>query len=146
MSKAKKRRKNKRDKKSFGLVKFFLVLVFMGFLSLVYIWQKVTVLKFSQDIKEMKTEIAEKQKKVKYLNIEIAKLSSVERIERIAQLRLGLIYPKTDQIVFLEEQNFLNDKQKEQGFDLVGYFKKLADRFLDVPQNSLEAKEIDYDL
>lgn len=142
-------KRNKRKyikRRGFNFIKIFFVLIFLGFLAIGYIWQRVTALKLTQDIKRIKSEIAEKEKKCKYLKIELAKLSSIERIESIAQLRLGLSYPKTEQVVFLKESNFIKTKKKENKIDLVQHFKKLADNFLDVPQSSLEAKEIKDDL
>jgi len=142
----KKRKNTTRRKKSFVFIKTLFVLVFLGLISLVYIWQKVVVLKLSQGIKNIRSEISEKEKRCKYLEIEIAKLSSIVRIEDVAHSKLGLTYPQTDQIFFLKESNIQKNKKKEYKFDLARYFKKLADDFLNVPENSLEAKEIKHDL
>ncbi len=142
----KKRRRSINRKSGFSFIKIFVVLIFLGFLATGYIWQRVTVLKLTRGIKKIKSEMAEKEKRCKYLEIEIADLFSVKRIEDFAHLKLGLSYPRTHQIVFLEESNLVKTKKNPNKFDLVQYFKKIIDKVLDVPENSLEAKEIKRDL
>jgi cell division protein FtsL len=120
----------------------FLVL----FIALGYIWQRVTVLKLSQDVRDLRGELSQVQKKYKYLNIEIASLSSVQRIESIAINDLGLSYPPAERIIYLDEPLISLPERLEDSFVLWEKLKKVTDGFISITEKRLEAKEIKYDL
>lgn len=83
-------------------LKFFLILMLIIILSLIYIWQRVTVVTLASDIKRLNVKIDRQQKEYKYLQVEVASLSSVERIESLAKER-GFVYPALEQIGVLPE-------------------------------------------
>jgi len=99
----KRNRPAAKRKKSLKL-KFRLIFLVLILLSCVYIWQRVTVITLSARTKELKVEINQKQKACKYLQIEVTKLSSVKRIEKIGK-NMGLAYPNLDQMGLICESS-----------------------------------------
>ena len=92
-----------KSKKSLRL-KFLFISLALIFLSCVYIWQRVTIITLSACTKELRLEIKQKQKTRKYLQIELTKLNSVQRIEEIGK-KMGLVYPGPDQIGLIWESS-----------------------------------------
>lgn len=90
-----------KSRKSLRL-KILLISLTLIFLSCVYIWQRVTVITLSAHTKELRLEIKDKQKTRKYLQIEVAELSFIQRIEKIGK-KMGFIYPDLDQIGLIRE-------------------------------------------
>jgi cell division protein FtsL len=84
--------------------KFLLIVMALILLSCVYIWQRVITITLSARTKELRLEISEKQETLKYLQIEVTRLSSVPRIEERGK-EMGLVYPQLDQIGFLRESS-----------------------------------------
>lgn len=82
--------------------KFLMILLTIIFLSCVYIWQRITVVTLSACTKELRVEIKQKQKVRKYLQIEVTKLSSVQRIEKLGRT-MGFAYPRLGQIGLIRE-------------------------------------------
>ncbi|NIM99117.1 MAG: hypothetical protein GTO24_13860 [candidate division Zixibacteria bacterium] len=82
--------------------KFLMILLTIIFLSCVYIWQRITVVTLSACTKGLRVEIKQKQKVRKYLQIEVTKLSSVQRIEKLGRA-LGFAYPRLGQIGLIRE-------------------------------------------
>jgi len=111
----KRKRPSAKRKKSFnaGRFLFFLALIL---LSCLYIWQRVTVVALAKNTKELKLEIKNKQEALKYLQIEVTKLNSIERIEEKAEL-MGLVYPSLDQIEWIREasDSIYLEKNRTQG-------------------------------
>jgi cell division protein FtsL len=121
-------------------------LFFMLFIALGLVWQRVTVLKLSQEVKGLRKEVAEVEKRYKYLNIEIANLGSRERIESIAKSGLQLTYPHPERIFYLNEPlTTFRDKQKST-FVLWEKFKSITDNLPFITEEKVEAKEIRHDL
>jgi cell division protein FtsL len=85
-------------------LKFFLIFLTLIFLSCLYVWQRVTVITLSDHTKELRLEIKQKQKARKYLQIEVAELSSIQRIEVIGK-KMGFVYPSLDQIGLIQESS-----------------------------------------
>jgi cell division protein FtsL len=83
-------------------LKFFLILMMLIVLSIVHIWQRVTVLTLANEIKGLSVRIDNQQKEYKYIQVEVACLSSVERIEKLAK-KMGFVYPSLEQIEVLSE-------------------------------------------
>lgn len=135
------------DDRRLPLFKILFAFTLIVGLSIGYIWQRVTFLKISKEIKSLRSQISEQEERYKYLNIEMAKLSSFERIENIATTQLGLVYPKREQIVFLGEVS-LPDFNKKKGKleNLRGKLTNFALNIFNISDNRLEAKETKYDL
>jgi cell division protein FtsL len=115
-------------------------------IALGHVWQRVTVLKLSQDAKSLKGELSEIEKRYKYLNIEIASLSSVERIQSIAVDALGLTYPQAEKIIYLNEPLISSPDKPEDLFALWAKLKRIPEKLIFVTEERLEAKEIKHDL
>ena len=82
--------------------RFFLILIVLMILAIIHIWQRVTILTLASEIKGLNMQIEKQQKEYKYLQVEIAYLSSVERIERLTK-EMGFTYPSLEQIGLLPE-------------------------------------------
>ncbi|MCK4403555.1 MAG: septum formation initiator family protein [candidate division Zixibacteria bacterium] len=85
-------------------LKFLLIFLVLIFLSCLYIWQRVTVITLSANTNELRLEIRQKQKTRKYLQIEVTKLSSVQRIEEMGK-KMGFVYPGPDQMGLIRESS-----------------------------------------
>ncbi|UCB53392.1 MAG: hypothetical protein JSV10_04765 [Candidatus Zixiibacteriota bacterium] len=83
-------------------LRLVLVALALILLSCVYIWQRVTVITLSAQAKELRLETKRMQEIRKYLEVEVADLSSVPRIEEKG-LQMGLTYPDLDQIGLIRE-------------------------------------------
>jgi cell division protein FtsL len=120
----------------------FLILV----IALGRVWQRVAVLKLSQEVKGLKKEVAEVEKKYKYLNIELANLESRERIESIALNDLNLTYPQPERILYLNDPMIPSPDSKNHTFVLWEKFKRATDNLPFLTEEKVEAKEIRHDL
>ncbi len=116
------------------------------FIALGCVWQRVYVLKLSQEVKSLREEVAEVEKRYKYLNIEIASLSSRERIESIASNDLNLTYPQPEKIIYLNEPLITSPDEQKHTFVLWEKFKNVTNQFPFVTEEKVEAKEIRHDL
>ena len=147
MTRKRNRKYQIRDDRRLPLFKILFVFTLIVGLSIGYIWQRVTFLKISKEIKSLRSQISEQEERYKYLNIEMAKLSSFERIENIAITQLGLVHPKAEQIVFLKEVSLPNSEKKKGEFEnLTEKLTNIASTIFSPSDNQLEAKEIRYDL
>lgn len=77
-------------------------MIVLMILAIIHIWQRVTILTLASEIKGLNMQIEKQQKEYKYLQVEIAYLSSVERIERLTK-EMGFTYPSLEQIGLLPE-------------------------------------------
>ncbi len=96
-------------------IRLFFILLGFVVLSCVYIWQRVTVITLSAHTKKLRLQIEQKQKSFKYLQVEVAKLSSVERIEKIGK-RMGFVYPDLHQIGLIRESSDSTYLEEKPGF------------------------------
>jgi cell division protein FtsL len=90
----------KREKNFY--LRFSLILLVLIFLSIIYIWQRVTLLSLANEIKRLNVDLSNQQREYKYLQVEVASLSSVERIGRLAQ-QMGFVCPSVEQKKVLAE-------------------------------------------
>jgi len=75
----------------------FIVCAFL----VMYVWQRVNVIRLGYDVENLKKEKADLVKMNEMLKIEVATLTSPDRIERIATTRLGMKTAKDDQVVLV---------------------------------------------
>jgi cell division protein FtsL len=122
---------------------FLLGLLVMICLLTLYVWQRVTVIKLLKETRGYKEILAIEEKKYKYLNLEISELSSIQRIERIAQEKLGLVYPSREQIIYVNVENL--DHSTIPG-DLWVKLKNLGSKLNPFQEKGLQAEEIKHDL
>jgi cell division protein FtsL len=90
-------------KKGFNAGRFLFFLVLIS-LSCLYIWQRVTIVALAKNTKELKLAIKSRQETLKYLQIEVTELNSIERLQEKAEL-MGLVYPPLDQIEWIREES-----------------------------------------
>ena len=83
-------------------LRVLLVALMLILMSCVYIWQRVTIITLSTRAKELRLETKRMQETRKYLEVEVANLSCVSRIEKKG-VQMGLTYPQLDQIGFIRE-------------------------------------------
>jgi cell division protein FtsL len=77
----------------------FLVVAF----SMVYVWQRVQVIKVGYEIESLKKEKTELLRENNDLQIEESTLTSPERIESIADTDIGMHVPVSGQIVMVKK-------------------------------------------
>jgi cell division protein FtsL len=84
--------------------KLKLLVIFLApiLLSSLYIWQRVTVITLSAQTKELKVKIKQQQNALNYMQIEVTKLSSIDRIEKVVA-EIGFIRPPIDSIRWIQE-------------------------------------------
>jgi cell division protein FtsL len=80
------------------------VLVLMGLVVvslLVYVAERVDIVRLGYQIERLKTERAVLQRERDELRVKVSKLSSPERIAHLATDRLGMMQPRKDQVVLV---------------------------------------------
>lgn len=80
------------------------ILLAVILVACLYIWQRVTVVALAGRTKELKVEIDGKQEALKYLQIEVTHLGSIQRIEERGK-KMGLVYPSLDRIEWIRESS-----------------------------------------
>jgi cell division protein FtsL len=83
-------------------LRLLLAALILILLSCVYVWQRVTIITLSTRAKELRLEANKMQETRKYLEVEVADLGTVSRIEEKG-LQMGLTYPRLDQIGLIRE-------------------------------------------
>ena len=79
----------------------FVTLIFMA-IVLVYVWFHIQAIRINYQIAEEvqnKNKLDEENRRLK---VEIATLTSPQRIETIARIKLKMCYPERNQVVFLK--------------------------------------------
>ena len=66
------------------------------------------------EINSLQSQIAETEEMIARAELEISELASLERIETYALENLGMVYPASDDIYFLDEQSSLRIAQGQQ--------------------------------
>ncbi len=66
------------------------------------------------EINSLQSQIAETEEMIARAELEIGELASLERIETYALENLGMVYPASDDIYFLDEQSSLRIAQGQQ--------------------------------
>jgi cell division protein FtsL len=125
-------------------LKFSLILMAVIFLSIIYIWQRVTVLTAENENKRINVQIGNLRKEYEYLQVEVASLNSVERIGRLAK-EMGFVYPS------VEQKGVLPEAPDPAIFEGEGSTKNLWTKLKGIKRNLLssdkvEAKEVKHDL
>jgi cell division protein FtsL len=72
-------------------------------LALVAVWEKVDVYRTGYAIEQLQLKKKQINQEQRVLQVELAKLTSPEQIEREAVARLGLVRPRYDQVVVVGE-------------------------------------------
>jgi cell division protein FtsL len=132
-----------KKEKNFYL-KFFLILMVVIFLAIVYTWQRVTLLTLAGEIKRLNAMLSNQQKEYKYLQVEVASLSSVERIGGLAE-EMGFVCPS------FEQKGILPEAPDSVILEKKGLLKNMWTKLEGIKRNLLsgdkvEAKEVKHGL
>lgn len=79
----------------------FLLVLFLSAFALVYVWQRVQVIRLGYEIEGLKRQKEDLVKTNRGLQIEAATLTSPDRIETIAARDMGMKTPAENQIVMV---------------------------------------------
>lgn len=75
-------------------------------MAVFYIWEQITVNQLVRDIYDLKLKRAELRDRNRQLRMEIARLTSIDRIERIARDSLHMaVLPQEPMILYYEVQD-----------------------------------------
>lgn len=85
--------------------KIILTLLLIISFVLFYTWQRIEVLRLGYEVDKLRSEKNELYNKNKFLQVKVAGLKSLDRVEKIAREELGLIIPDKFEIISLEEVN-----------------------------------------
>lgn len=91
-------RKMRSFRRAGGLVVGLMVCSFL----IIFVWQRVNVMRVGYDVETLKKEKASLEKTREMLRIEVATLTSPERLERIATTSLGMKVPDECQVVLVK--------------------------------------------
>lgn len=69
---------------------------------IIFVWQRVNVMRVGYEVEQLKKEKASLEKTREMLRIEVATLTSPERLERIATTSLGMKVPDECQVVLVK--------------------------------------------
>ena len=83
-----------------GIAVLVLILVIVSFLIVFYIWNKITVNRLVTDVNDLQTQYQKIMSVNEVFRAEVNRKSSLERIGKIANGDLQLIYPKEQPIWF----------------------------------------------
>jgi cell division protein FtsL len=79
-----------------GVLAFSAVLFF-------YVWQHMQVVKLSYEVQSLKTEKQQLTNQYYYLKYKMYDVKGLTKIEKTAREQLGMVTPRTDQVVILRE-------------------------------------------
>ena len=81
------------------LTPVFIAIVLVAVLSLVFVWSRLQAINLEYDISRIESQIRSDNEEIKGLRLEVAHLSSHQRIESLARQQLGLRLPAPGQII-----------------------------------------------
>ncbi len=77
--------------------------LFLSLFLFFYVWQHMQVVKLSYEVQSLKTEKQQLTNQYYYLKYQMHEVNSLSRVEKVAREQLGMVTPKSDQIVILDE-------------------------------------------
>lgn len=123
----KKQRKNSSTSPIFRLRSMILGVAIVSALiagPLLMVWKQVYITSTSLKLEKMSDSLAVYSKEIAGLRLKAERLSSNERIERIAKSSLGLDYPVSGQIVIIEIPHSRMAKISGWSQELLAFIKK----------------------
>ena len=79
----------------------FLIGTFLWALGLIAVCEKVDVYRTGYAIEQLRAEKKQAQHEQRALELELARVTAPEQIERVALTKLGMIRPRYDQVVLV---------------------------------------------
>jgi cell division protein FtsL len=83
-------------------MKTFVALLLMALL-LLYVWERVEVVRTGYQIERLKTQRTALQRERDELEVKVSSLTSPERIARVAKDQLGMIPPQRGQVILVRQ-------------------------------------------
>lgn len=102
-----KQAKVREDAKRADVVKIVVGVSAVFIYLLVVAFMSAKICSAGVEINSLQTQIAETENMIARAELEIGELASLERIEAYALTNLGMVYPESDDIYFLDEQSSL---------------------------------------
>lgn len=87
-------------KRSFVYFKWSVIIIIFGSF---YAWQRIESRKLGYRISEINGRILSLAKENKYLTMKIMDITAMNNLEEVAKKRLGLVAPKSSDIVIIEQ-------------------------------------------
>lgn len=78
-------------------------LVVLSVFLLFYVWQHTQVVKLGYEVESLRKERQDLVNEYYFLKYRINDVKSLSRVERIAREELGMVTPRTDQVVLMDE-------------------------------------------
>jgi cell division protein FtsL len=75
----------------------------LSLLLLFYVWQHTQVVKLGYDVEALRKERQDLVNEYYFLKYRLNDVKSLSRVERTAREELGMVTPRTDQVVILDE-------------------------------------------
>ena len=112
------------------LVFSFIIFVLMiGLILFAYIGQSLKITQLNYTLNEKKLALEKIEQENHQLNLELARSTSLARVEKIARVKLKMVEPEEIKVVVLNnnQENKIIDNNKK-GFFLAGLFDSLIDK------------------
>lgn len=112
------------------LVFSFIIFVLMiGLILFAYIDQSLQITRLNYTLNEKKLALDKIEQENQQLNLELARSTSLARVEKIARVKLKMVEPEEIKVVVLNnnQENKIIDNNKK-GFFLAGLFDSLIDK------------------
>lgn len=82
----------------------------LSFLLFFYVWQHMQVVKLGYEVQGLKMEKQQLTNQYYYLKYQMYDVNSLPRVEKVAREQLGMVTPRTDQIVILDDGSAFTPK------------------------------------
>ena len=82
----------------------------LSFLLFFYVWQHMQVVKLGYEVQGLKMEKQQLTNQYYYLKYQMYDVNSLPRVEKVAREQLGMVTPRTDQIVILDDGSTFTPK------------------------------------
>jgi cell division protein FtsL len=83
----------------------FAIAAFLWMLALLAVWEKVDVYRTGYAIEQLRGQKKQMLQEQRMLELEWAKSTAPEQLERLASSKLGLLRPRSDQVVLVSPRS-----------------------------------------
>lgn len=80
-----------------------ILLITITLSALFCVWSRVRIVQMGYEVSSLQTEAKELDKKVNHLSVEVERLRSPTRLQKVATKILGMHPPTSEEIVFIKE-------------------------------------------
>ncbi len=85
-----------------------------------YVWQHMQVVKLGYEVEALRKERQDLVNRYYYLKYRLYDVKSLSRVERIAREDLGMITPRTDQVIMLKDDDLAPPRLVSAWFSFMG--------------------------